>query len=190
MQSPKFSNFTGTIVREAAHEPLGEATINVEQLTNNLLFSSSGGLYMKKTVIAVFLCLLITGFATFAHAELGIFLARLNDQAADDMPRYNARLSNQFGIPLARVQVIVRTVGSPADAFMCLQLGRMTGRPFETVYPAYNNNRGKGWGVIAKELGIKPGSPEFHALKSGDFVFAGEPGGKGYGKDKGKGHNK
>jgi len=147
---------------------------------------------MKKTVIAVFLCILITGLATLAHAELDIFLARLNDQAADDMPRYNARLSNQFGIPLPRVQVIVRTVDSPADAFMCLQLGRMTGRPFETVYPAYKNNRGKGWGVIAKELGIKPGSPEFHALKSGDFVFAGEPEGKGYGKGKGKGkgHNK
>ena len=42
---------------------------------------------MKKIVIAVFLCILITGFATLAHAELDIFLARLNDQAADDMPR-------------------------------------------------------------------------------------------------------
>ena len=144
---------------------------------------------MKKIVIALSLCILITGFATFAHAELDSFLARLDDQAAENLPRYNARLSNQFGIPLARVQVIVRTVGSPADAFMCLQLGRMTGRPFETVYPSYKNNKGKGWGVIAKELGIKPGSPEFHALKNGDFEFTGEPGGKGHGQGKGKGND-
>ncbi len=50
-------------------------------------------------------------------------------------------------------------------------------------------------GVIAKELGIKPGSPEFHALKRGDFVFTGEPGGsaggvQGKGKGNGKGHSK
>ena len=142
---------------------------------------------MKKIVIAVSLCILITGFATFAHAELDSFLASLNDQAAADMPGYNAKLSNQFGIPLARVQVIVRTVGSPADAFMVLQLGHMTGRPFETVYPTYKRNRGKGWGVMAQELGIKPGSPEFHALKRGDFVLAGGPGEKGHGQGKGKG---
>jgi hypothetical protein len=63
---------------------------------------------------------------------------------------------------------------------MVLQLGHMTGRPFEKVYPTYKKNRGKGWGVIAKELGIKPGSPEFHALKRGDLVFSGKRGEKGY----------
>jgi len=51
----------------------------------------------------------------------------------------------------------------------------------------------KGGGVIAKQLGIRPGSPEFHALKRGDFALTGEPAqgkGKGHGKGKGKGHNK
>jgi hypothetical protein len=47
--------------------------------------------------------------------------------------------------------------------------------------------------VITKGVSIKPGSPEFHALKRGDFTFTGEPsgaspaGGKGKGKAKGKG---
>jgi hypothetical protein len=56
----------------------------------------------------------------------------------------------------------------------------------------YKQSKGKGWGVIAKELGIKPGSPEFHALKRGDFAFTGEPGGGGesHGKGKGKGRSK
>ncbi|WP_169732719.1 hypothetical protein [Holophaga foetida] len=46
---------------------------------------------------------------------------------------------------------------------------------------------------MAKELGIKPGSAEFHALKRGDLRFDGRPqGGQGKGKDKerGKGHGK
>jgi transketolase len=34
------------------------------------------------------------------------------------------------------------------------------------VYSCYNKNKGKGWGVIAKEMGIKPGSDQFKRLKS------------------------
>jgi hypothetical protein len=90
---------------------------------------------------------------------------------------------------------VISSVKEPADAFMVFQLGQMTGRPAETVVQVYKTNRGKGWGVIAKELGIKPGSREFHALKRGDFVLSGAPGGgagegKGKGKGKGKGHNR
>ncbi len=59
----------------------------------------------------------------------------------------------------------------------CFQLGYMTRTPYEKVVQVYQGDRGKGWGVIAKSLGIKPGSPEFHALKRGDFVFNGEPDG-------------
>ena len=75
----------------------------------------------------------------------------------------------------------------------------MTGLHFDQVFKIYNANKGKGWGVIAKELGIKPGSPEFHALKQGNFVFFGIDGkkmstkegkGKGQGKGKAKGKDK
>jgi hypothetical protein len=46
-------------------------------------------------------------------------------------------------------------------------------------------------GVIAKELGIKLGSKEFHALKNGDLVFGHAPAaGPGKGKGKVKGHSK
>ena len=39
--------------------------------------------------------------------------------------------------------------------------------PPEHVVDQYRKNKGQGWGVIAKSLGIKPGSAEFHALKEG-----------------------
>jgi hypothetical protein len=55
----------------------------------------------------------------------------------------------------------------------------------------YKRNKGKGWGVIAQRLGIKPGSAEFHRLKKGDFELAGgKAGGKGKGNGKGKGHGR
>jgi hypothetical protein len=48
----------------------------------------------------------------------------------------------------------------------------------EKVLDAYKANQGKGWGVMAKKLGIKPGSQEFQALRKG-HDFGGEYGGSG-----------
>lgn len=147
---------------------------------------------MKKIVLALMMIVLLNS-PVFAAGGIELFLNDLNVQARADQNGFSAKLSAQFGVPLARVQVVIKTVKEPADAFMCFQLGQMTQKPSETVMKEYQANKGKGWGVIAKNLGIKPGSPEFHALKNGDFVFNGEPGkgsGKGKGKGKGKGRNR
>ena len=138
-----------------------------------------------------FLCtlsLLLVASALPARADINIFLTDLNNRAYAAPNDYSVRLSTQFGLPQPQVHSLIRSVAVPADAFMILQLARMLGLPYERVLPAYNAHRGRGWGVIAKELGIKPGSPEFHALKRGDFALTGVPGGgKGSGGDPGHG---
>jgi hypothetical protein len=144
---------------------------------------------MKKAVFFSMLVLFLMAISVgSAHADLDGFLSGLNHQANADRNDYGLRLSAQFGVPLPQVHSILRSVQSPADAFMCLQLGRMTNRHPESVLQTYNFNRGKGWGVIAKDLGIKPGSPEFHALKRGDFSFTGHPGAPGHSKPQGYGN--
>jgi hypothetical protein len=139
--------------------------------------------------------ILVSGLAVSAHADLDGFLANLNVQARADMNGFSAKLSAQFGVPLPQVQVVLGSVRQPADAFMCFHLSQVTQKQPDLVVQTYKANKGKGWGVIAKQLGIKPGSAEFHALKRGDLYFTGEPspGGdkhQGKGKGKGKGHNK
>jgi hypothetical protein len=144
---------------------------------------------MKRSVMALMLLALFCGSA-FASGGLDNFLGNLNIQARSDLTGFSARVSAQFGVPVAQVSATIGTVREPADAFMVFQLGHMTGYPPERVMEVYERHRGKGWGVIAKSLGIKPGSPEFHALKRGDFALTGEPSGgtgNGHGKGKGKG---
>lgn len=153
---------------------------------------------MKKLFVTFTTLLFMAVAAGNAHADLDGFLSGLNNQAHADRNDYRVRLSLQFGVPLPQVESILGRVDYPSDAFMCLQLGKMTNMQPERVLQTYTHNRGKGWGVIAKELGIKPGSAEFHALKRGDFALTGGPGsysddmghGKGNGQGKGKGHNK
>ena len=125
-----------------------------------------------------------------AGGGLDGFLSNLSIQARADLPGFSATVSAQFGVPVPQVQAILTRVDTPADAFMVFQLGQMAHKPPETVLQTYRTHRGKGWGVIAKQLGIKPGSKEFHALKNGDLVYGTAPGegpSKGKGKGKGKG---
>lgn len=148
---------------------------------------------MKRRLVAAMLFLFAAGFAVGAHADLDGFLRSVNVQAKTDMRSFSVRVAAQFGVPEARVIAVIEKVDSPADVFMVFQIGQWTGRPHQLIIATYNNNKGKGWGVIARRLGIRPGSPEFHALRSGDLVFTGQPGagaGKGRGKGGGKGKGK
>ena len=148
---------------------------------------------MKRLILGTLLLALLSPCAAFAGG-LEDFLSNVNIQARADMSGFSARISAQFGVPVANVQAVVQKVSEPADAFMVYQLGQFSGKQPDKVLSVYAPNRKKGWGVIAKELGIKPGSAEFHALKSGNLVFDGKPAGSenspGKGKGKGKGHNK
>ncbi len=122
---------------------------------------------MKRILVLFFLLC-----ATPALADgLDTFLNNLGVQAAADRNGFAVNVGTHFGIPRTRVDLVMGSVGSPADAFMIFQLGRMTGWSEERIMPVYNRHRGQGWGVMAQEMGIKPGSREFHALKNGDFGY-------------------
>ncbi len=130
---------------------------------------------MKKKILLIIVCLALgTALVPGANADLNGFLGNLNVRASADMPGFKAQMSAQFGIPVPHVQGVIDIMPTPADAFMCFQIGLMTGKSPRTVAGIFNHNRHKGWGAMAKELGIKPGSAEFHALKRGDFEFSGK----------------
>jgi hypothetical protein len=153
---------------------------------------------MKRTVLMLSVAAALLSISPVAHADLNSFLQSVNNQALSDIKNFNDRLSRQFGIPVPDVEAIVKSVPNPADAFMVLQLGQMAHMEPAVVLQKYQRSQGKGWGKLAQELGIKPGSAEFHALKRGDLSFTGESGGgevqrgggHGHGKGKGRGHGR
>jgi hypothetical protein len=144
---------------------------------------------MRRASILVACLAIVVSSAAPAHAGLDAFMADLNVRARGDMRDFSLKLAAQFGVGDAEVQAILGATSSPADAFMCLQLGQMAHRPSGVVLEAMTAEKGKGWGVIAQRLGIKPGSAEFKALKRGNFALTGKPHGPGD-KGKGKGHKK
>lgn len=49
---------------------------------------------------------------------------------------------------------------------MAAEISILCGRPVDRVVVVYQKHKNKGWGYIAKQLGIKPGSAKFKALKN------------------------
>ena len=119
-----------------------------------------------------------------ASSDLDSFIKNLNVEAQADLGAFKIRVSTQFGVPVPKVEAVIASVGTPGDAYMCFRVGQVASKPVEVVTKEYQANKKKGWGVIAKNLGIKPGSKEFHALKEGNV--SGDSGSPGKGKGKGK----
>jgi len=111
-----------------------------------------------------------------------------NIKASTDPCGFRARLSTRFKIDDTQIKIVLNNVEKLADAYMVLRLGEMSKQPIENVIEKYKAGKGKGWGVLAKSLGIKPGSKEFHALKRGHDLYDEKP--KVKSKDKGKGKGK
>ena len=141
---------------------------------------------MKKafTICALLALLCLLAVPALAEGgELDDFVKSVSVRAEADSDGFRTDLAARFRVPGTDVDVVLRAVNSPGDAYMCFRLAQVAHLSAEAVLREYRANRGKGWGVIAKNLGIKPGSREFHELKSG---YRG-PDVKGQGKGKSKG---
>jgi hypothetical protein len=141
---------------------------------------------LRILTLALLSCLL--SLAGVAHADLQIFLSDLNLSARQDPGGFRAELGARFDVSGARLDLILRSVDSPAEAAVVLWLGEHSQQPPERVLRVYRERRGQGWGAVARGLGIKPGSADFHDLKAGEFGWHPTAGhGKGKDREHGKG---
>ncbi len=146
---------------------------------------------MKKifSFLSILFLFLFLSSLVLGASDLDGFIKRLNVEAQADLGAFKVRLSSQFGVPVPKVEAIMAAVATPGDAYMCFRVGQVASQPVEVVTKEYQAHKGQGWGVIAKNLGIKPGSKEFHALKKGDLNGDDASASTGKGKGKGKGKN-
>lgn len=139
-----------------------------------------------KRIFLVFCFLSLIGSTVLAD-ELDSLLFNLNVQSKNDEVGFKSNLAVTFGVPQTKVEFITKNVDNLADAYMVLRLSQMTNRLPDQVISVYQKNKNKGWGNIAKELGIKPGSKEFQELKQNKMAM--DKGNKS-GKEKHKGKGK
>lgn len=126
---------------------------------------------MKK--ISMILLLLFCMNGIFAQpifrtgdTELDLELSRMNSDAKGNFGAFKADLSLSYHVAEKEIDRLHLSVKmEPAEIFLALELAKISRRSIEDVVEVYSTHKEKGWGFIAKQLGIKPGSPEFHTLK-------------------------
>ena len=123
-----------------------------------------------KILLIAPIALLIVSSAAIAR-DFG-WTRDFNIQAKADPPGFRARLATRFDLSDFQVIALRNIFASPADAYIMLRFGEMQGdlkkvskeQGIEAV-KKYRSNKDKGWDVLAKSLGVEPGSKEFLALK-------------------------
>jgi len=150
---------------------------------------------MRMTKIGLMVCAALVLLPLSLQAGDFGWMRDFDIRAQADPTGFRASLATRFNVGDAQIGLVLSNVARPADAYMVFRLGEMSARPADYVMEEYRSGKGRGWGNLAKSLGIKPGSKEFHELKAGRNLWAGNDLGKGKGKDKdkgdkGKGHGK
>jgi hypothetical protein len=144
---------------------------------------------MKPLKVVFLFLMMILSVSSVAMAGDFDWIKDLNVQAQADPSGFRVRLGARFNIGNAEINTVLGNVESPGDAYMVLRLGEMSKQPTDYVIRQYRADKSKGWGAVAKSLGIKPGSAEFHALKNGQDLYDDKDRGASdqKGKSKGKG---
>jgi len=151
---------------------------------------------MKTSGLFAFLFILgcITANAQYStgDTQLNASLVQIDANASVNFSLFKTETSTNYNVPVSKIDSWSVQFGMKAgDIYLALEIARILKKPADEVVKVYTSNKQKGWGAIAKDLGIKPGSPEFHALKGGADKNAskgkGKSGGAGNGaKGKGK----
>lgn len=97
--------------------------------------------------------------------ELDISLNKINIDAKSDINNFIKNISTSYKVESKKIQKMLQSKMEPADIVMTLDIAQISGNSVEAIAEEYKENKEKGWGQIAKNMGIKPGSPEFHQLK-------------------------
>jgi len=121
---------------------------------------------IRRLILTLTLILLTAGFA---QATVDVYVSDLNIYASKKFNNFKAELSARYGISASRFDVMLKKVDSPGDLAVALWIGYKSQQSIGDVIKKNRLYRGKGWGVVAKEMGIKPGSPAFKDLKDGQI---------------------
>lgn len=97
--------------------------------------------------------------------DINTHLSDVNAYALSNMDLFRKDLNENFGATKDDLdRYLVKERKQPADVYYGYNLSKSTGKSFPTIMKMHTDK--KGWGSISKDLGIKPGSDQFHALKN------------------------
>ena len=117
---------------------------------------------MKK--ILLFLLIIISAAAFAQKNDFRSYRTSAIRFGSDNPALFSLTLARQFNLNESAIgDLFTKFNRNWGDLALGLEMRNLSKKPLDTVIGAYEKNQG--WGNIAKDLGIKPGSDEFHQMK-------------------------
>ena len=88
-----------------------------------------------------------------------------------NMVEFSSKVAHTWGTTEKNVLLGFSRGLNAYEVYLVIALARLSGRQPIAVITMYEQNRSKGWGALAKSLGIKPGSKRFKTLKETTATF-------------------
>jgi hypothetical protein len=119
----------------------------------------------------VFMLLIIGYYSSQAQyntgdPDLDKTLITLDLEASMGFGAFRTNIIRMYNVSDSNIQYLTVEIGMTAgDIYLTMEIAKITQKSINQVVESYLNLREKGWGAIAMDLGIIPGSAEFDKLK-------------------------
>ncbi len=121
------------------------------------------------TLITLLTCFNLSAQISFktGDVEFETDLNRINAKGKIQYNDFKVEMAGSYNIQERKIEYMHTELSmEPAEIYLALEIGKISGKPIDEVLNTYRIHKDKGWGFIAKKMGIKPGSDKFHALKN------------------------
>lgn len=150
---------------------------------------------MRKIIILLLALLPLISSAQISfntgNVQFDSDLNTINANANLDFGAFQTDLSIGYNVPEKKIEHMRGTLNmAPGEIYLALEISKISNCSVDIVIDDYKKHKSKGWGYIAKEAGIKPGSSKFHQLKNHSHNKKNKGKGHKHSKNHGKGNKK
>lgn len=123
---------------------------------------------MKKIIVLISISILsISTWAQSPKGNLDSDKNTIDANAKVNIGKFKTEIGARYDLTEKKFEILFGKFKlSAGDIVIAAEISKSTGKDIENIADHYSKNRERGWGNLAKSLGIKPGSSEFHALKN------------------------
>jgi len=91
----------------------------------------------------------------------------INAYAISDIGSFKAEMSLSYNLTERNFDYMHGSLHmEPGEIYLAVEISKIGKISLDNVISIYQTDKSKGWGYIAKQAGIKPGSAEFQQLKN------------------------
>ncbi|MFM8912809.1 MAG: hypothetical protein ACKOE6_07840 [Flammeovirgaceae bacterium] len=126
---------------------------------------------MKRIVATTVILLSLSMKLVYAQydlgdAELNQSITTIITKAKTQFSEFKTFITQNYGVGRDKYDMWQNSIGmNLGDIYLAVEIAKVSRKSQDDVIASFKKNKAQGWGAIAKEFGVQPGSDAFEVLK-------------------------